>query len=193
MNTQQKPKSIRPQVPSASHGMRRLERYLEAGLFAGRWLLAPVYVGLLIALGMITVKFAQELIQALPGLLSMKDRDLVMFVLSLVDMALLGNLLLMVTFVGYENFVSKLHAEEHVDRPGWMGLVDFGGLKLKLLSSIVAISAIHLLRTFLDLAQVPKDDVAWQLAIHLGFVVSGLLLAWMDRLSSSVRATAGPD
>lgn len=169
-----------------------IERALEAGLFAGRWLLAPVYVGLLVALGMVAVKFLQELIHAVPGLLSMKDGELVMFVLSLVDLTLLGNLLLMVTYVGYENFVSKLHAEGHEDRPGWMTLVDFSGLKLKLLSSIVAISAIHLLRTFLDLREVPKEDVAWQLAIHLGFVVSGFLLAWMDRLSASTHSAGGP-
>ena len=173
-------------------GIRRVERVFEAGLFAGRWLLAPVYLGLLVALGMVTVKFAQELIHTLPGLLFMKESELVIFVLSLVDLALLGNLLLMVTYVGYENFVSKLHAGGHEDRPGWMTLVDFSGLKLKLLSSIVAISAIHLLRTFLDLRDVPKEDVMWQLAIHLGFVVSGILLAWMDRLSASTHSAGGP-
>lgn len=182
-----------PSPTSASPAITRMERILEVVLFAGRWLLAPVYVGLLVALGMITIKFVQELAETLPGLLAMQDGEIAMFVLSLVDLALLGNLLLMVTFVGYENFVSKLHVRDHVDRPGWMGVVDFGGLKLKLLSSIVAISAIHLLRTFMDLRQVPKEDVAWQLAIHLGFVVSGLLLAWMDRLSRPAHAAAGPD
>ena len=187
------PESRRLLAPPASRGIRRLERFLEVILFAGRWLLAPVYVGLLVALGMITVKFVQELIDTLPGLLAMKDGEMAMFALGLVDLALLGNLLLMVTFVGYENFVSKLHVTEHEDRPGWMGLVDFSGLKLKLLSSIVAISAIHLPRTFLNLREVPKDDVAWQLAIHLGFVVSGLLLAWMDRLGGSAHARADPD
>jgi uncharacterized protein (TIGR00645 family) len=187
------PSAIRPAGPGAHSGeSSRIERALEAGLFAGRWLLAPVYVGLLVALGMITVKFVQELAHAVPGLLSMKDTELVIFVLSLVDLALLGNLVLMVAYVGYENFVSKLHAEAHEDRPGWMTLVDFSGLKLKLLSSIVAISAIHLLRTFLDLRAVPKEDVAWQLAIHLGFVLSGLLLAWMDRLSTSSHSTEKP-
>ncbi len=161
---------------------------MEAGLFAGRWLLAPVYIGLLVILGMVTVKFVQELVVTMPGLLQMQDRELLMFALSMIDLALLGNLLLMVTFAGYENFVSKLHIGEHVDRPDWMGHVDFSGLKLKLLGSIVAISAIHLLRTFLDLRAIPTDEVAWQLAIHLGFVVSGLLLAWMDRLSGSAHS-----
>jgi uncharacterized protein (TIGR00645 family) len=95
----------------------------------------------------------------------------------------------MVAFVGYENFVSKMHAHEnHADRPSWMGHVDFSGLKLKLLSSIVAISAIHLLRTFLDVSQLNKEDVLWQVVIHLAFVVSGVLLAMMDKLSGAKDA-----
>lgn len=182
-----------PPVRRSGAGIWRIERTLEAGLFAGRWLLAPVYVGLLVALGMVTVKFAQELVHSVLGLLSMKDKDLVMFVLNLVDLALLGNLVLMVAYVDYENFVPKLHAEAHEDCPGWMTLVDFSSLKLKLFSSIVAISAIHLLRTFLDLRETPKEDVAWQLAIHLGFVVSGVLLAWMDRLSASAHSAGRPE
>src|SRR6185369_11917158 len=110
------------------------------------------------------------------------------------DLALLGSLTLMVAFAGYENFVSKMQSVAgHEDRPDWMGHVDFGGLKLKLISSIVAISAIHLLRTFLNVGAVSKEDVGWQLAIHIGFVVSGLLLALMDRfsLSSSARSRPG--
>lgn len=186
-----RPEPVRlPSSKAARRDMPIIERYLEAGLFAGRWLLAPVYVGLLVTLSMIVVKFLQELAHALPSLLSMRESDLVIFALSLVDLALLSNLVLMVTYVGYENFVSKLHVEEHEDRPEWMDFVDFSGLKLKLLSSIIAISAIHLLRTFLVLHDVPKDDIAWQLAIHLGFVVSGLLLAWMDWLSAAAKAKA---
>jgi uncharacterized protein (TIGR00645 family) len=161
----------------------RAEIWLETILFTGRWLMAPVYIGLLVLLACIVVKFAEELVHTVPEVLHMQERDLVMFALSLVDLALLGNLVLMVAFVGYENFVSKMHAHEsHEDRPDWMGHVDFSGLKLKLLASIVAISAIHLLRTFLDVAQLNKDDIFWQLAIHLGFVISGVLLALMDWL-----------
>jgi uncharacterized protein (TIGR00645 family) len=164
---------------------RRLESGLETLLFAGRWLMAPVYVGLVVILAAVAIKFIEETVLAIPFVLSMQERDLVMLVLSLIDLALLGNLVLMVAFAGYENFVSKMHSrEEHEDRPDWMGYIDFGGLKLKVLGSIVAISAIHLLRTFMDVAQLEKDDVGWQLAIHLGFVISGVLLAWMDRLSA---------
>jgi uncharacterized protein (TIGR00645 family) len=165
-----------------------MEGLLETILFAGRWLMAPIYVGLVVILGAVTVKFVEELVFTIPNVLLMEERDLVMFVLSLIDLALLGNLVVMVAFVGYENFVSKMHLNQtHEDRPSWMGQVDFSGLKLKLLSSIVAISAIHLLRTFLDVAELDKNNVAWQLAIHLGFVVSGLLLAGMDRLSGAAH------
>jgi uncharacterized protein (TIGR00645 family) len=164
---------------------RSVEAWLEMLLFAGRWLMAPIYAGLLIILAAIAVKFVEELVLTIPSVLSMQERDLVLFVLSLIDLALLGSLTLMVAFAGYENFVSKMHAvREHEDRPDWMGHIDFSGLKLKLISSIVAISAIHLLRTFLNVSQLQKDDVGWQLAIHLGFVVSGVLLALMDRLSA---------
>src|SRR5207302_5929366 len=127
----------------------------------------------------------EETVLTIPFVLSMQERDLVMLVLSIIDLALLGNLVLMVAFAWYENFVSKMHSRaEHEDRPDWMGYIDFSGLKLKVLGSIVAISAIHLLRTFMNVAQLEKDDVGWQLAIHLGFVISGVLLAWMDRLSA---------
>lgn len=178
----------RPSSP-VSPAYNRFERGIELVLFSGRWLMAPVYVGLLVVLGAVAVKFLEELVLTVPHILSMEERDLVMFVLSLVDLALLGNLILMVAFVGYENFVSKMHSTgQHEDRPDWMGHVDFSGLKLKLLSSIVAISAIHLLRTFLNVSALDKQDIAWQLAIHLGFVVSGLMLAAMDRLSAAPPA-----
>lgn len=171
------------------HVQTTAELWLETILFTGRWLMAPVYIGLLVLLAAVVVKFGEELVHTVPEVLHMQERDLVMFALSLVDLALLGNLVLMVAFVGYENFVSKMHAHEnHADRPSWMGHVDFSGLKLKLLSSIVAISAIHLLRTFLDVSQMSKDDVFWQLAIHLGFVASGVLLALMDKLGEAKHA-----
>ncbi|MGH6681026.1 MAG: YqhA family protein, partial [Bradyrhizobium sp.] len=99
--------------------------------------MAPIYVGLLVILTVITIKFVQELVVTTPLVLSMHERDLVLFVLSLVDLALLGSLILMVSFAGYENFVSKMHSVTgHEDRPSWMGHIDFSGLKLKLISSI---------------------------------------------------------
>ena len=137
-------------------GLRRIEVWIESLLFAGRWLMAPIYLGLLVILGAVAVKFVEELVVTVPLLLFMKEREFVMFVLGLIDLALIGNLALMVAFVGYENFVSKLQTGDSEDRPAWMEHVDFSGLKLKLLSSIVAISAIHLLRTFFDISEPPE-------------------------------------
>jgi uncharacterized protein (TIGR00645 family) len=168
--------------------LNAIERWLETLFFAGRWLMAPIYVGLLFMLAVIAIKFVEELLVTLPLVLSMHERDLVLLILSLIDLALLGSLTLMVAFAGYENFVSKMHSVTgHEDRPDWMGHIDFSGLKLKLISSIVAISAIHLLRTFLNVSAVSKEDVGWQLAIHVGFVVSGVLLALMDRLAGNTE------
>ena len=166
----------------------KVERSLEVGLFSGRWLQTPVYIGLIFAVGMVVIKFIQELVHSIPGLLDMSDTELVMLVLSLIDLSLAGNLLLMVSYAGYESFISKLHHEPNDQRPDWMGKVDFSGLKLKILSSIVAISAIHLLRSFIDMHSIPKEEVAWQLAVHLGFVVSGVFLAVMDYIIALTHA-----
>jgi uncharacterized protein (TIGR00645 family) len=174
----------------AKDQLNRIEQGLENLLFAGRWLMVPIYVGLLLILAAVSVKFVEELFLALPSVLSMHERDLVLLVLGLIDLALLGSLTLMVAFAGYENFVSKMHSiAGHEDRPAWMGHIDFSGLKLKLISSIVAISAIHLLRTFLNVSALSKEDVGWQLAIHIGFVISGVLLALMDRISLVLPAS----
>jgi len=170
----------------------RLERILELTLFASRWLLAPLYLGMVAALGLILVVFVHELIEPLHHLESLDAEAVILLALSLIDLSLTANLILIVMFSGYENFVSKLHVGEHEDRPSWMGTVDFSGLKLKLIASIVAISGIALLRTFLPLGDhsVPVDSsrVGWLVAIHLTFVVSGVLLALMDWITSKGEA-----
>ncbi|ATQ45081.1 hypothetical protein CSW64_17130 [Caulobacter mirabilis] len=167
-----------------------LEIWLERGLFASRWLMAPMYVGLVIALiGLIAI-FFQELIHAIPLLLSGQAdaEDAIMLSLSLIDLSLAGNLVLIVIFSGYENFVSKLDIGETADRPSWMGTVDFSGLKMKLVASIVAISAIALLKAFLAAtdkgAAIDETKLLWLVIIHLTFVLSGVLLALMDWLAS---------
>lgn len=164
-----------------------LERGLELWLFRSRWLLAPFYVGLVIALGAVLVVFANEAIHELSGLFAMRPEDAILMALSLIDLSLTANLLLIVIFSGYENFVSKIDTGEDEDRPGWMGAVDFSGLKMKLIASIVAISAIALLRAFMRLTEGGGPDdrtLAWLVGIHLTFVVSGVLLALMDLLAS---------
>ena len=165
-----------------------IERTLESLIFASRWIMAPFYLGLVVALGMLLVKFSQELLHVAPAVFTMSETAVILAVLTLIDLSLAGNLLLMVIFAGYENFVSKIDTGDHEDRPDWMGKVDFSGLKLKLIASIVAISGIHLLRSFMDVANTSKDDLMWMLIIHVTFVMSGLLLALMDLLVEKAHA-----
>ncbi|MDR6626198.1 TIGR00645 family protein [Caulobacter segnis] len=168
-----------------------LEMWLERGLFASRWLMAPFYVGLVVALAALIVVFFQELAHELPRVLSMKPEDAILLALSLIDLSLAANLLVIVILSGYENFVSKIDTASHEDRPDWMGTVDFSGLKMKLIASIVAISAIALLKAFLKLTESgqPVDQVRlfWLVIVHLSFVVSGVLLAVMDWLNGKVE------
>jgi uncharacterized protein (TIGR00645 family) len=168
---------------------KSLERQFEKLLFASRWLMAPMYLGLVAALGLLVIIFLRELAHELPLAFTMKSEDAILLVLSLIDLTLAGNLLLIVLFSGYENFVSKFDLEEGQDRPNWMGTVDFSGLKMKLIASIVAISAIDLLKWFMsveDTSDLTAMDgkFFWLVTLHLTFVVSGVLMALMDFLAS---------
>jgi uncharacterized protein (TIGR00645 family) len=165
-----------------------VERFLEHVIFRSRWLLAPIYVGLAAVLGILVVKFVQELVHMVPSILDMPEEQIVLSALTLVDIALVGNLLLMVVFAGYENFVSKIDTKGHVDRPDWMGKVDMGALKIRLIASIVAISSIQVLKAFLNVADYSDRHLAWMVGIHLMFVVSGVLLALMDWLAEKASA-----
>lgn len=170
----------------------RLESILERGLFASRWLMAPFYVGLVVTLAAMLVVFFQELFRELPNVLSMTPEDAILMALTLIDLSLAANLLVIVTLSGYENFVSKIDTASHEDRPDWMGTVDFSGLKMKLIASIVAISAIALLKSFLKLSEpgttLDEPRLLWLVIVHLSFVVSGVLLALMDWLNSKVSS-----
>jgi uncharacterized protein (TIGR00645 family) len=169
------------------HKRPTLERVLENGLFMSRWLMAPFYVGLVIALGMLLVVFVQELMSSIPGIMTQGSEEVILTVLTLIDLSLAGNLVLIVIFSGYENFVSKIDIEGHEDRPSWMGTLDFSGLKIKLIGSIVAISAISLLRAFMQLMQQNEVDerrLFWLVVLHLTFVTSGVIFAGMDWVAS---------
>lgn len=168
-----------------------LERPIERLIFASRWIMAPFYLGLAATLLLLLVKFGLHLIEAVPALLGMSDSDLILVILSLIDLSLVGNLLIIVMFSGYENFVSKLDARGHPDWPEWISKIDFGGLKLKLVASIVAISAITLLKSFMDVNKVTPEQLKWQVIVHLTFVVSGVLLALMDWLADHARTGEG--
>lgn len=160
----------------------RIERGIETTLFGSRWLLAPVYLGLIGGLAVILIKFVQELVELARHVPSSSGDEIIVGVLTLVDLSLMGSLVLMVMFAGYENFVSKFDDVEHRDKPSWMGHVDFSDLKLKLMGSIVAISAIKLLESFMNAADLTDRVLGWSVGIHMAFVVSGVLLALMDRL-----------
>ncbi|AWX31712.1 TIGR00645 family protein [Methanosphaera sp. BMS] len=159
----------------------KLEYLFEKIIFSSRWFLAPIFLGLVIALLILAVKFILLFVTMIPNFITMSFEDFAMYILSLLDLALLGCLVLLVTLSGYENFVSKLDpAEMSDDRPSWLGKLDFSGLKLKIVSSIVAISLVELLRDFFELGSgIDPTFEMWRIALHLVFVISGVLLSWM--------------
>ena len=167
-----------------------IESKFEQGLFASRWLLAPMYLGLVVSLCFLVVIFVNDVVHLAPLVLDMSPDQGILAVLSLIDMTLAANLLLIVLFSGYENFVSKLDIDDGGERRDWMGKVDFASLKMKLIASIVAISGIHLLKVFMTLREedpahpVNYETLRWLVIIHLTFVVSGLLMALMDWLAN---------
>ena len=160
--------------------MKQLEDKLEGLLFASRWLLAPLFFGLMIALLALLLKFGKELLSLLGMVFLGNEGQPILSILTLIDTALLGGLLLIIAFSGYENFVSKFGPADHEDRPAWMGKVGFADLKLKLIGAIVAISTVELLKAFLDTASMTSEEMAWKVGIHLTFVTSGVLFALTD-------------
>jgi len=164
-----------------------IEKYLEGGLFKSRWLLAPFYLGLVVALATLLVVFVRELIGAIPQMLTLDAEQIILVVLTLIDLSLAGNLVLIVIFSGYENFVSKIDTGDSEDRPDWMGTLDFSGLKMRLIGSMVAISAISLLRAFVTLTEpgtvLDERKLFWLVALHVTFLVSGVMFALMDWLA----------
>ena len=163
--------------------LKSFEKFLEKVMFASRWILAPFYFGLIISLFFLLVVFIKEIFHFVLNF-STDETELILFILTLIDLSFAGNLLIIVIFSGYENFVSKIDVNNHEDKPEWMGTVDFKGLKLKLVSSIVAISGIHLLKVFFDLDKYTKEQIILFIAIHFTFVISGVILAYMDTLIS---------
>jgi uncharacterized protein (TIGR00645 family) len=189
------------------------ERRLESGFFGARWLIAPFYAGLLVALAVLLVVFVNELWRIIINAPAYNAEGAILAVLTLIDLCLAANLLLIVTLAGYENFVSKIDTAGHEDRPLWMGRVDFANMKMKLIASIVAISAISVLKAFMRLAvdgtvgetgaaptpglgnagpPMSAEAIAWMVGIHLAFVISGVLLALMDWLMFRVERKSRP-
>ena len=169
---------------------RRLELGIERIIMASRWLQAPLYVGLVFVLGVVVVKFPFKIWDPMSKALSADESDLILMVLSLVDLIMVANLVVMVIISGYENFVSHIEADDTIDRLSWFGKLDAGSLKIKLASSIVAISSIHLLQRFLEAGDFDNGKLYALVVMHMAFVVSALMLTYIDRLSGHKKADA---
>jgi uncharacterized protein (TIGR00645 family) len=171
---------------------KRIETNLEAGIFASRWLLAPFYAGLSLSLALLLITFVREFVEFVPEALHSSPSYVIVTVLSLVDIVMVANLVLIIVFAGYEIFVSKINTSDHEDRPDWMGLVSFSDLKIKLMGTIVAISGIELLKTFVNIKAHDQSEIYLRIGLHLTFVVSGLLFAIMDKISTGHEAGDAP-
>ncbi|HHH48709.1 MAG TPA: TIGR00645 family protein [Gammaproteobacteria bacterium] len=167
--------------------MRKVEHFIEALIFNSRWILVPFYLGLVVSIALLLVKFSKEFVGFISIALTGSGSDVIISVLTLIDVVMIANLLLIIIFAGYENFVSKIDTGDSEDRPGWMGHVTFSDLKMKLIGSIIAISAIELLKSFLSIDNYTNEQLAWQVGIHMTFVVSALLFALTDWLSAAKK------
>jgi uncharacterized protein (TIGR00645 family) len=160
-----------------------VEKVIERFMYASRWLLAPIYLGLSFSLLALGLKFFQELLHVVPMLFGMAEADLVLVILSLIDLALVGGLIVMVMLSSYENFVSQLDIGEGAEKLSWLGTMDAASLKAKVASSIVAISSIHLLKLFMNAANTPNDKLLWYVVIHMTFVASAFAMGYLDKVT----------
>ncbi len=171
--------------------LKKIELSLERTIFNSRWILAPFYLGLVLGVILLFVKFIQKLWYMIADIFVSTEADVIVGILILVDIALVASLLLIIIFSGYEIFVSKIDTGEHDDRPDWMGKIDFSGLKLKVIGAIVAISAIDLLKSFMNIPneinEGEADKLMWKVIIHMTFVLSGLLFAFMDKVVGDTK------
>ncbi|MBT8769017.1 TIGR00645 family protein [Pseudomonas boanensis] len=160
-----------------------MERLLENSMYAARWLLAPIYLGLSLALLALSLKFFQEIFHILPHVFEKTEADLILVLLSLIDMSLVGGLLVMVMISGYENFVSQLDIDDGKEKLSWLGKMDSGSLKMKVAASIVAISSIHLLRIFMDAQNIENTKIMWYVVLHMTFVISAFAMGYLDKMT----------
>ncbi len=171
--------------------LKKVEHELEKTIFNSRWLLAPFYLGLVVGIILLLIKFFQKLWHMIIHVFSASDSDVIVGTLALIDMSLVASLLLIIIFSGYEIFVSKIDTDNHHDRPEWMGKIDFSGLKLKVIGAIVAISAVDLLKSFMnipkEMSDADADRLMWKVIIHMAFVLSGLLFAFMDKIVGDTK------
>lgn len=165
---------------------RGAETLIERVIFASRWVQAPLYAGLIVAGVLYAIKFVEHLWHMTWDLASLTETQVMLGVLSLIDITMVANLLTVVVIGGYDTFVSKLNLERHEDKPDWLDHINAGTLKIKLAGSLVGVSGIHLLQTFVNMESVlaagGSPIVLWQVVIHVVFLFSSILLAWTERL-----------
>lgn len=170
--------------------VKKLELVVERIVMGSRWLQAPLYIGLVAVLCVVVVKFPFKIWDLMSKAISAEEADLVLAVLSLVDLIMVANLVVMVIISGYENFVSHIDVDNSRDRLAWFGKLDAGSLKIKLASSIVAISSIHLLQRFLEAGDYDNAKLYVLVVMHMAFVLSALLLTYIDKVASDKKASA---
>lgn len=158
----------------------QMEQFIEKLLYRSRWLLAPIYLGLSLAVLALGIMFFKEVFHLFAHILTITEAGMVLSILSLIDLAMVGGLLVMVMMSGYENFVSALDIQEGEEKLSWLGTMDSSSLKAKIAASIVAISSIHLLKMFMDIKNIDNDKLMWYVIIHMTFVLSAFLMGYLD-------------
>jgi len=175
-------------APTATAHERTLATVVGSTIFVSRWLQAPLYLGLILAQGMYVVLFWKELVHLVSDFGSMGEEDIMLLVLGLVDVVMIANLLIMVIIGGYETFVSRIRMDGHPDKPEWLSHVNPNVLKVKLAMSIIGISSIHLLKSFIEAERIDNDKLMWQTIIHMAFIASAIGLAMIDRMMPAAPA-----
>ncbi len=172
--------------------MNKIKQHIAKLIFMGRWLQAPLYLGLICVLGAYVYRFIIELFELIIHLNKADDTHIMLGVLDLIDVVMIANLLIMVVMGGYETFVSHLKLEAHPDQPEWLDHLDAGAMKVKLSLSLIGISSIHLLRTFIDPTKLSNYSVLWQVVIHLTLILSALAIAFTNRMMSGTKEEKMP-
>ncbi|MDD4914247.1 MAG: TIGR00645 family protein [Methylococcales bacterium] len=162
---------------------QQIENLLERSMYASRWIMAPIYLGMSLILFALAIKFFQELYHFIPHILEIPDTEITLKLLTFIDLALVGSLTVIVMFSGYENFVSRMDIAASTEKLEWLGTHDYGSLKTKVTSSIVAISSIHLLKIFMNIDATANDKLLWYVVIHLSLVISAFFMGYLDRLT----------
>lgn len=180
-------KDIQKEMSKTMSLTKHIENFFEKIIFTSRWVQAPIYGGLIVGAGLYTFKFLMELIHLCATINTISEEILMLGILTLVDISMVLNLLVMVIIGGYSTFVSRIHLEKHEDRPDWLEKINAGTLKVKLAGALVGISGIHLLKSFIDISKKDFEQVKWQIIIHLVFLVSTLALAYTEKILHSAE------